>query len=130
MSLPAKFTDFKEIIVRFCLGGAAVVMCYMVSVYSPVKFIGGVFAAFPAVMVAAVSMAGLRESSKEAGDVARGAVSGMVGCTACVLCALYLIRAWDSWVLGLSGAVMVWLAAALLSNMFISGKTGRAKEAD
>ncbi len=103
-------------------------MCYVISVYSPIKFIGGVFAAFPAVMVAAVSMAGLRDGDAEAADVARGAVSGMIGCTVCVIFALYLIRVLNSWPLGLAGAVLAWLPAALLSNVFISGRTKSKKE--
>lgn len=114
-----------ELLIRFGLGGAAVVACYIVSVYSPVKFIGGIFAAFPAVMAAAIIMAGSRGGSAEAAEVARGAVSGMVGCTACVMAALFLIRLWNSWPLGIVGALIVWLLVSCLSNLLIGGsKTG------
>lgn len=111
----------KDFSVRFFLGGTAVVLCYIISIYSPVKFLGGVFAAFPAVMGAAITMAGIRNGSREAGEVAKGAVSGMIGCTACVLSALYLIRVFSSWTLGLAGAVGVWLVVSVASNLLVTG---------
>lgn len=107
---------------RFVLGGTAVVLCYVISVISPVKFIGGVFAGFPAVMVAAVLMAGLKDGDREAAEVARGAVAGMIGCTACVLAALCLIGVMGSWPLGLVAAILVWGVTAGTGNMIISGK--------
>lgn len=112
----------KDISVRFFLGGTVIVLCYIISVYSPVKYLGGVFAAFPAVMAAAITMAGFREGSNEAGEVAKGAVSGMIGCTACVFSALYLIRMLASWPLGLTGAVGVWLLVSVASNMIVMGR--------
>lgn len=112
----------KEIAVRFIMGGLAVVMCYVVSVYSPVKFIGGVFAAFPAVMGAAIMLSGIQDGSKEAAEVAKGAVSGMIGCTACVLAALYMIKYLNSWILGLFGAVIVWFFVSTACNIVFSHK--------
>lgn len=123
-------TILKDVSIRFFLGGTAVVLCYLVSIYSPVKFLGGVFAAFPAVMAAAITMAGIRDGSSEAGEVAKGAVSGMIGCTACVLAALYLIKALSSWPLGLAGAVGVWLVVSVMSNMIMSGRSGKASRED
>jgi len=123
--------DFRELLLRFCFGGTAVAACYIISVYSPVKFLGGVFAAFPAVMAAAVMMAGLRDGKKEAADVARGAVSGMIGCTGCVIAALYFIRVLNSWPLGLAISILVWLVVALASNKFLSAKVSNlVKQAD
>ncbi len=107
----------RECCLRFVLGGAAVAACYIVALYSPVKLLGGVFAAFPAVMAAAVSMAGIREGDKAAAEVARGAVAGMVGCTACVLAALYFVSLFRSWALGLAAAVAVWFVTAWLLNV-------------
>lgn len=114
----------KELSLRFLLGGTAVAACYIISVYSPVKLLGGVFAAFPAVMASAVSMAGVNEGDCTAAEVARGAVAGMIGCTACVLASLYFVRSFNSWPLGLMAAVVVWFGTALLMNMVIwpSGK--------
>lgn len=114
-----KRLDLREIIIRFIIGGTVVVLCYLISVFSPVKYIGGIFAAFPAVMAAAVSMAGLRDGSKKAAEVATGAVSGMIGSTACVLAAIYLMGVLKSWPLGLAGALVVWAAVSLaLSTVF------------
>lgn len=108
--------SLKECWLRFFLGGLAVAACYIISVYSPVRLLGGVFAAFPAVMASAVSMAGVREGDRAAAEVARGAVAGMVGCAACVLAALHFITALSSWPLGLAVAVAVWFITALLIN--------------
>lgn len=118
--------NMKECLIRFLLGGLAVVACYVVSVFSPAKLLAGVFAAFPAVMVSAVSMAGVREGSRSAGEVAGGAVAGMFGCAACVLAALYFIGRLDSWPLGLATAVAVWLVTALAINSI--WHSGRKKD--
>ncbi len=115
-------SETSEIVLRFLMGGLAVVVCWLVSAYAPVKFISGVFAAFPVVMVAAVSMAGVRDGNRVAAAVARGAVAGMVGCAACVLAALYFIRALNSWPLGLGISLIVWLAVSLLSNTLAFGR--------
>lgn len=127
INLRAVFLDAREIIFRFSLGGAAVVICYVISVYSPAKFVGGIFAAFPAVMTASIMMAGLRDGNTEAAEVAKGAVAGMVGCTACVISALYLIRVFNSWTLGLVGAVLVWLIVSVLSNVLGTGVRGKRR---
>jgi hypothetical protein len=117
--------DIIELGMRFLMGGLAVVVCWIVSAYAPVKFISGVFAAFPVVMVAAVSMAGMRDGNRVAAAVARGAVAGMIGCAACVLSALFFIRTLNSWPLGLGISLIVWLAVSLLSNTVASGRRER-----
>jgi uncharacterized membrane protein (GlpM family) len=61
-------------------------------------------------------MAGIREGDGTAAEVARGAVAGMVGCTACVLAALFFCGALGSWPQGLTVAVAVWFVTALLIN--------------
>ncbi|WP_418790795.1 DUF3147 family protein [Phosphitispora sp. TUW77] len=117
--------DVIEIGLRFFMGGLAVITCWIVSLYVPVKFISGVFAAFPVVMVAAVSMAGVRDGNGVAAAVARGAVAGMIGCAACVLSALYFISILNSWPLGLGISLIVWLAVATLTNLIGCSRKGR-----
>ena len=74
----------KDLLLRFILGGAAVAISYLVTVVSPWEILGGIFAAFPAVMITAVLMVGLSSGSKNAANVARGSVYGMIGCVVCV----------------------------------------------
>jgi hypothetical protein len=49
--------DFKDLALRFVFGGTAVAACYIMLQIIPSKSFAGVFAAFPAVMAAAVIMA-------------------------------------------------------------------------
>ena len=74
----------KDLLLRFILGGAAVAISYLVTVVSPWEILAGIFAAFPAVMITAVLMVGLSSGSKNAANVARGSVYGMIGCVVCV----------------------------------------------
>ena len=45
--------NYKDLIIRFVLGGAAVMLSYLVTVISPWEILAGIFAAFPAVMITA-----------------------------------------------------------------------------
>ncbi len=53
--------DTKDLLYRFLFGGLAVVLSYVASVLLPWKIIGGIFAAFPAVMIVAVMMVGIKK---------------------------------------------------------------------
>ena len=97
---------------RFAVGGSAVVLCYVLARLSPWKAFGGMFAAFPAVMAAAVGMAGLRGGRGQATDTAIGAVSGMLAGTACVASCLFFVAVTHSWRLSLALAMAVWFFAA------------------
>lgn len=104
--------DWLDLSLRFIMGGGAVVACYLLSVVLPWKAFAGIFAAFPAVMIAAVSMAGLRGGSKAAAEVASGAVCGMWGCATCVVAALFLMDYLHSWQIGLFLSLLVWFISA------------------
>jgi len=81
--------DIRDLGLRFIFGGLAVAACYVVLQFVPSKSFAGIFAAFPAVMAAAVIMAGHFGNSEQAADIALGASAGMLGCTICVLTATH-----------------------------------------
>jgi hypothetical protein len=119
-----------DLFVRFVVGGLAVVLCYVIARISPWSAFGGMFAAFPAVMSAAVVMAGISGKRSEAADVALGAVSGMLGGTVCVLSAIILMPKFKSWMVGLGLSFVIWAASAALFSRLIQHltrlyKTGR-----
>lgn len=108
---------WKDLGLRFFLGGFAVAACYIVLQLIPWKSFAGIFAAFPAVMTAAIIMAGAFEGSKHAADVALGATAGMMGCTVCVMTAYYCLTYYHNWLLAIGISLLTWV---LSSAIFIS----------
>ncbi|WP_410510087.1 DUF3147 family protein [Methanosarcina hadiensis] len=100
--------DFRNLCIRFVFGGTAVAACYILLQNLPSKAFAGVFAAFPALMAAAVIMAGHFGNSRQASDIALGASAGMLGCTVCVLTATFCMEHLHRWGLSLTIALMVW----------------------
>lgn len=73
-----------DFVVRFALGGTAVAATYLAVQFLPWPAVGGILAAFPAVLASAVSLSGWRDGDHQAALVAQGAVAGMVGGVAAV----------------------------------------------
>lgn len=116
--------DWRDILVRFLFGGSAVVASYLVSLAVPWPSLAGVFAAFPAVMGAAIMMTGYKHGSSAAGEVALGAVAGMLGGIVCILAAVTLIPLFHNWGIGLFLSLFVWFGAATIFNRLF----GKVKE--
>jgi hypothetical protein len=104
--------DYKDMVLRFLFGGGAVALSYILSALIPLKTFGGIFAAFPAVMAAAVIVTGVKEGSGVASDIAYGAISGMLGCLSCVLAALIFMHIFSSWTIGILLGLVVWFFAS------------------
>lgn len=104
----------KDLFLRFLLGGASVVLSYIFSMILPWKEFGGIFAAFPAVMVIAVVMTGSMYGSNKAELIAQGAVYGMLGCTVCVLTILLLLHWTRHWWASIGAGLISWYVASLL----------------
>ncbi len=105
---------FKDLTLRFILGGTAVAACYIALQMIPWKSFAGIFAAFPAVMISAVIMAGYFVNSRHASDVALGAAAGMAGCTVCVMTAYYGMTRYSSWWLILALSLLAWLVSSVI----------------
>jgi len=105
---------FKDLTLRFFLGGISIAACYIVLQLIPCKSFAGIFAAFPAVMVASVIMAGFFDSSSHASDVALGATAGMAGCTVCVITAYYWMTNYGSWGIAIAVSLFTWLLSSVV----------------
>lgn len=113
--------DFRDLGIRFVFGGTAVAACYVLLQYFPSKSFAGVFAAFPAVMAAAVIMAGQFGNSEQAADIALGASAGMLGCAVCVLTATFCMEHLNRWSLSLVIALIVWFFSSYAAIMLMQG---------
>lgn len=106
--------NLASVLLRFALGGSAVVLATIVSR----RFgghIGGVFAAFPAVYLAAVLSLGLEYRGQElliiSQHLSQGALAGMLADVICALAASRFIlkRGWKK---GLVYTLLLWCIAA------------------
>lgn len=120
--------DFRDLGLRFIFGGAAVAVCFILLQLIPSKSFAGIFAAFPAVMAAAVIMAGHFGSSEQASDIALGASAGMLGCTICVLTASFCMEHLGKWGLSLGIALTVWFFSSYAASRLIPAVLGKIKE--
>lgn len=104
------------IALRFMLGGGAVAAAYVVSRYFSGRT-GGIFAAFPAVYLAAVLGVGagapVTEGAARVLLVSRGALVGMTANIFCALAAAFLIPRMG-WRKGLALSLAGWLVAVTL----------------
>lgn len=113
--------QIKDLLLRFVLGGGAVAICYIVLQLIPWKSFAGIFAAFPAVMVAAIIMAGVFEGSDRASEIALGAIAGMLGCTVCVIATSLSLSYLQNWGLSLLIGLAAWFASSVIFINFIGG---------
>ncbi|MEH7254416.1 DUF3147 family protein [Neobacillus niacini] len=114
---------YKDLLIRFTLGGAAVMISYLITVLSPWKILAGIFAAFPAVMITAVLMMGIASGSKKAAKIANGSVFGMIGGVVCVATVWTVLHVSGNWALSIVLGLLFWLG----SSIFVSTLRGRLK---
>ena len=107
---------YKDLLIRFILGGAAVMVSYLITIISPWKILAGIFAAFPAVMITAVLMVGIASGSKKAAKIANGSVFGMIGGVVCVATVWTVLQVSANWALSIVLGLVFWLG----SSIFIS----------
>lgn len=106
--------NIQDLLIRFLLGGTAVMLSYIVTVISPWKILAGIFAAFPAVMLTAVLMVGVSSGSKKAAKIAQGSIYGMIGGVVCVSTVLAVLKASHNWVLSIFAGLVLWLASSIV----------------
>ncbi|MDY9924912.1 DUF3147 family protein [Methanosarcina sp.] len=113
--------DVQDLGIRFIFGGTAVAACYILLQHLPSKSFAGIFAAFPALMAAAVIMAGHFGTSEQAADIALGASAGMLGCTVCVFTAIFCMEHLNKWGLSMAIALSVWFFSSYAAIMLMQG---------
>ncbi len=106
--------NYKDLFIRFILGGAAVAISYLVTIVSPWELLAGIFAAFPAVMITAVLMVGLASGSKNAAKIANGSVFGMIGGVVCVATVWTVLTVTSNWPLSIVLGLLFWLGSSIL----------------
>ncbi|MFP7298380.1 DUF3147 family protein [Neobacillus niacini] len=105
---------YKDLLIRFILGGTAVMISYMITVISPWKILAGIFAAFPAVMITAVLMVGIASGSKKAAKIANGSVFGMIGGVVCVATVWTVLQVSGNWTMSIIFGLLFWLGSSIL----------------
>ncbi|MEH7009328.1 DUF3147 family protein [Neobacillus niacini] len=109
---------YKDLLIRFILGGAAVMVSYLITVISPWKILAGIFAAFPAVMITAVLMVGISSGSKNAAKIANGSVFGMIGGVVCVATVWTVLQVSGNWTLSIVLGLLFWLGSSIIVSSF------------
>lgn len=105
--------SISALLIRFVLGGSAVVLATIVAKIVGQKA-GGIFAAFPAVMITAVLMVGFSSGSKNAANVARGSIYGMIGCVVCVATVWTSLTITNKWGFSIILGLLLWLASSVI----------------
>jgi uncharacterized membrane protein (GlpM family) len=109
---------YKDLLIRFILGGSAVMVSYLITVISPWKILAGIFAAFPAVMITAVLMVGIASGSKKAAKIANGSVFGMIGGVVCVATVWTVLQVSGNWTLSIVLGLLFWLGSSIVVLTF------------
>ncbi|MBS4220203.1 DUF3147 family protein [Bacillus sp. FJAT-49711] len=108
----------KDLLIRFILGGTAVMFSYIVTIISPWKILSGIFAAFPAVMITAILMVGIASGSMNAAKIAKGSVFGMIGGVICVTTVWLGLIISNNWLFSVMLGLFCWLGSSILvSNL-------------
>lgn len=106
--------DLIPLLLRFVLGGSAVLASTLIARALGGR-IGGVFAAFPAVYLAAIISLALEYRGEElvqlSQQVSLGALIGMIADIICAVSASFLILR-NGWKKGLVIALCIWLVSA------------------
>lgn len=106
-----KHIEFKDYAVRFLFGGVISVLAALISQLTTGR-IGGIFTAFPAILLASLTMINREDGKHKAEEDARG---GIVGAIAFVVTAIVLSLALKllAGALALLLALLVWLLCAV-----------------
>lgn len=111
-----------DMLIRFLLGGGAVVASTIIAKTLGAK-IGGIFAAFPAVFIAALLSLRLDLEGKELINqsiiLSQGAFVGMLINIVCALLVVYFCMKLD-WKRGLTQSIAVWFVISLAYVMITS----------
>ncbi|MFF9127592.1 DUF3147 family protein [Streptomyces sp. NPDC014889] len=104
-------TPRKDLLLRFGFGAGVSLLAAVVSRLFG-AYVGGVFLAFPAILLASLTLVAEEEGLRSARDDARGAALGTLGLTAFAVVATVLLRHHSAW-LALGAATAAWLVVSL-----------------
>lgn len=104
----------KLVLIKFLVGGLAVLVSYIVSMVLPWKEFGGIFATFPAVFLVSMFITGMQFGDKMVMHVSRGAVFGMIGVLFSILATWGLLQSTQMWLVSIIGGFIVWFVSAVV----------------
>ena len=103
----------KDLLIRFAFGSGVSAAAAIVSALAG-PFEGGVLLAFPAILLASITLVAKEEGLRRARDDARGAAMGTLGLLAFALTAASLLPQHSAW-LALGAATAAWVVVSLLA---------------
>ncbi len=107
----------KDLLVRFAFGAGVSLVAAVVSTLFG-AFVGGIFLAFPAILLASLTLVAKEEGLRRARDDARGAALGTLGLLAFALVATVLLRHHSAW-LGLGAATAAWAVVSAVAYALV-----------
>ncbi|GII59480.1 hypothetical protein Pth03_78690 [Planotetraspora thailandica] len=115
-------TEPGDWLVRFAFGAGVSGLAGVMSTAGGPR-LGGLFLAFPAVIIASMTLMARREGLRQARADAHGAIYGTLGMIAFAVCAVFLIGRLPAWA-ALVAAAAVWVVVGLGSYL-VSRPVGR-----
>lgn len=106
-----KKVRIKDYAIRFAFGGAVSVIAALIGRWTNVPF-GGVFTAFPAILLASLTLIGEKEEQEQSAEDAEG---GVLGAVAFVVAAVFIART----VGHISGAASLLLALGIWATLAV-----------
>lgn len=104
----------KLAVIKFLVGGTAVLLSYIVSVVLPWKEFGGIFATLPAVFLVSLFITGMQFGDEVAMHVSRGAIFGMTGVLCSIIATWVMLNYTHQWLLSVIIGFIVWFVSAFL----------------
>jgi len=119
---PGKLRDAprRDWVIRFAFGaGVSALAAIVTKVAGPA--VGGLFLAFPAILLASLTLVAKEEGADRAREDARGAALGAVGLIAFALVVWGTTPAWPIW-LTLVAATAAWAAVSGLAYLVVAAR--------
>ncbi len=107
----------KDLFIRFAFGAGVSAVAAIVSATAG-PFAGGVLLAFPAILLASLTLVAKEEGLGQARDDARGAALGTLGLIAFAVIAAILLPRHSAW-LALGSATAAWAVVSLLGYVLL-----------
>src|SRR5215217_6555905 len=104
--------SYRDMAVRFAFGGTISVVAALIGA-ATTESIGGVFTAFPAILVATLTLIDKQEDQEHASYDAVGAALGAVGFVACALFISLTMQRWST-AASLGVGLSIWLAVSVV----------------
>ena len=104
----------KLAVIKFLVGGTAVLLSYIVSVVLPWKEFGGIFATLPAVFLVSLIITGMQFGDEVAMHVSRGAIFGRTGVLCSIIATWAMLNYTHQWLLSVIIGFIVWFVSAFL----------------